>query len=137
MGSSSSRTLGLENKGACDGHTLALAAAELVGVAVAVLAAKPDLGEGSHDAAVGVAEAVDGDGSAECLVDRLVGMERSVGVLEDHLDDLAGFAGTAVGQFAAVDHHGSLGVRDQAGDGAKHGGFAGAGFADQAQRVAG
>ena len=29
------------------------------------------------------------------------------------------------------------GVRDQAGDGAKDGGFAGAGFADQAQRVAG
>ena len=61
MGSSSSRTLRLENKRARDGHALALAAAELVGVAVAVLAAEPDLGEGGHDAALGVAEPVYGD----------------------------------------------------------------------------
>ena len=102
-----------------------------------MLAAKPDLGERGHDAALGVAEAVYGDGSAERLVDRLVRMQRSVGILEDHLDDLSGFARTAVAQFSAVDHHAADGMRDQAGDGAKDGGLAGAGFADQAQRVAG
>jgi hypothetical protein len=36
-----------------------------------VFAAKPNLDEGGHDTAVGVAEAVYGDGSAERLVDRL------------------------------------------------------------------
>jgi len=127
----------LENEGACDRDALALSAAKLMRIAKSVLAAKANLTEGCHDALLGVPKSVYGDGSTQCLIDRMVRMKRSIGILEHHLEGFSRFSGVPVRQCPAVDDHGSFRVRDQARDGTKDGGFAGTGFADQAKCITG
>ena len=125
-----------QDQGAGDGHALALAAGKLVGVAVAVLAAEADFGKHLGDARLAAVQPVDGDRQGEDLVHRLVRVQRAVRILEDHLRHLALRRGAASVHPAAGQRDLAGRIRDQSGDGAQHGGFAGAGFAHQADRLA-
>ena len=82
--------LGLEREGAGDGDALALAAGELVRVAVGVLGGEADLGEELGDALApaGLRQdvGVDHPGLGDDLVDRHARVERLGRVLEHHLD---------------------------------------------------
>ena len=67
----------------------------------------------------------------------LARIERGVGVLEDHLDGARGLQPLALAEVAAVERDVAVRRRDQAHDGERQGGLAAAGFAHQAQALAG
>ena len=131
--------LRLQDHGAGDGDALALAAGELVRVALGGGGVEADLVEDGGDAAGLVAEAVHGEALGDDLRDRHARGERAVGVLEDHLHVAAERA--ELGVLPALDvlaeeDDAALG-RDEAHDGEREGGLAGAGLADDAEGLAG
>ena len=73
VGSSRTTSFGCEDHGAGDGDALALAAGELVRVAVGGGGVEADLVEDRGDAAGLVAEAVDGEALGDDLGDRMRG----------------------------------------------------------------
>ena len=114
-----------DDQGARDGDALALAARELVGVAVDVARGQRDAVEHLLDPLVGLGSgrgAEDAERLAHDLPDRLARVERAVRVLEDVLDRLprlARAAARAVGERLAAqrDQAGAVAVqaRDRAG----------------------
>ena len=131
--------LRLQDHGAGDGDALALAAGELVRVALGGGGVEADLLEDGGDAAGLVAEAVHGEALGDDLRDRHARGERAVGVLEDHLHVAAERA--ELGVLPALDvlaeeDDAALGG-DEAHDGERERGLAGAGLADDAEGLAG
>ena len=70
------------------------------------------------------------------LIDGVAGMERTIGVLEDHLDLAPVGLGTFAPLFDTVDGDFTGPVVDEPGNGAQHGRFARAGFPDQTETFA-
>ncbi len=126
----------LEDQGAGDGDALALAARELVRVAVAEGGPEADLGQEPLDPPVGVAQPVDRHGLAQDAVDRVARVERAVGVLEDHLAELVEGLGPMRRLRRAGDPDGSRPAVVEAGEGPQHGRLARPGLADEAERAA-
>ncbi len=133
---------GFEGEGAGDVDALALAAGELVGVTLEDVGFEADLVEEFSDAGADVMPgeaALDGEGLADDLADAHFGVEGGEGVLEDHLHaaaegaELAGVGGEDVG---GIEGDGAGGGLDEAQEHARDGGFAGAGFADEAEGFA-
>ena len=136
--------IGAECEGAGDADALALAAGEFVGVAVG-----GGLGEADHVEEFGDAAGAFGAGEAAFDVERFgdgvadahAGVEGAVGVLEDELEAVAD-GGEVLGSVGAGDglvEEGDVtgGGGDEADEEAAGGGFAGAGFADEAEGFAG
>ena len=78
---------GLSGEGAGDGDALALAAGEFVREAELEVRAEPDEVKQFGGAALGVGDAVDLHRLGDLLADDVAWVERSVGVLEDHLGE--------------------------------------------------
>jgi hypothetical protein len=125
------------------GHAdaLALAAGELGRVAVVVLGVEPDqLHQLLHPASArrSGADPIDGQRVADDRADPPVGVERPVGVLEDHLE-LAPVGpqlpAGKVGDVMPVEDHPAGGERVQAGGAARQRGLAAAGLPHQAESL--
>jgi hypothetical protein len=123
-------------------HALALAAGELGRVAIVVLGVEPDQLHQLLDPASARRpgrDPVDGQRVADDGADAPVGVERPVGVLEDHLElapvgpELPARQG---GDVVPVEDHPAGGEGVQAGGAAGQGGLAAAGLADQAEGLA-
>ena len=134
---------GFERDGAGDINALALAARELVGEAGEDVGLESYFAHQFREARADVifAEAaLDGEGFGDDFADAHSGVEGGEGVLEDHLHapaELAQVAAAGGEDICAIEQHGAGGGFDQAQQHAGYGGFAGAGFADQAERFAG
>src|SRR5262249_17485931 len=81
--------------------------------------------------------AVDAEWIGQRAPYRLARVERGVRVLEDHLDGTRGLEPLTLGEVAAVERDMAARRRDQAHDGERPRGLAPAGFADEAQALAG
>src|SRR5690606_24022432 len=92
-----------EHQSPGDGDTLALAARKLVRVAVAKAAAEADLLEHFVDTPVDIVEAVDLQRFGQDVGYAVLGMERAVGVLEDHLHLAAPGEAVGTGKGFAID----------------------------------
>ncbi len=137
-----------QGEGAGDVDALALAAGELMRIAreggfvqadfrKQLYGAGAARGAGAIDAG---GLAVDGEGLGEDVEDLHAGVERGVGVLEDGLHlaaERVHLAAGGAGELDAVDTDGAGGGRDEAEDHARNGGFARAGFADEAEGFSG
>ena len=127
---------GAQDQGAGDGDALALAAAELVGVAVGHVGGEADAAEDGEDAVIHVALALGAQGEGDDVADALAGVERGVGVLEDRLDQAG--AGATVERVEALTGDGDAAAVgwDQAEDQAGQGALAAAALADNAHDAA-
>ena len=85
---------------------------------------------------VDIRHVMDHQGLAQDVVDRLAGMQRSIGVLEDELQQPPLGPAAPPGGRPAVDLEARTGGRHEAGDRLQHGGFARAGLADDAEGFA-
>ena len=95
---------GFDRQGAGDADALALAAAELMGIAVVVIVAQTDLVQQfHHPVALGFAlgELVDLQALADDVADPHARVERGVGILKDDLHLAPGLAQLALGQATA------------------------------------
>ena len=132
----------VERQGAGDGNALALAAAELVREVVHLRRAQADLREDLGGAGIGLGtagNAVDQQGLADDGARRHARVERAERVLEDHLHLAAEGAHLRLGELRyvrAAEADGAGGGFHQAHHGARHGGLAAAGFADEAEGLA-
>ena len=135
--------LGLQDQGAGDADALALAARELVRVAVGVLGAEADLGHHVHDAGLDlglVPHAVQAQRIGQRPAHGLARVERGVRVLEDHLHrarHLHAIGRRVAGDLLAADMDAAFGRQQQAHDGECERGLAAARFAHQPQALAG
>jgi hypothetical protein len=136
----------LEGEGAGDVDALTLAAGELVGEAGEDVRGEAyvlhEFVEAGADLIAGEA-ALDGERLGDDLTDAHAGIERAVGVLEDHLDAAAKDAEVALAGgeevvFLVWAVEGDLagGGLDEAQEEAGYGALAGAGFADEAESFA-
>ena len=133
--------LGLDGERAGDGDALALAAGELVRVAVRVGGVEADGAHQGADALLAFgarAHAVDLGALGDDLAHGHARVERGIGVLEDHLHPAGeGAAGAAGGGDRGVlEDDLAGGGRVDAHDGAAEGGLAAAGLADEAEGLA-
>ena len=134
--------LRLEGERAGDGDALALATGEFMRIFLHETRGEADGAHEGSDAGVdvgGAAHAVDEERLGECIENSHTRVQRSVGVLEDHLEiatrgeDVGGVTG---GEILAGENHGAAGGGDELENGAGEGGFAAAGFADEAEDFA-
>ena len=135
--------LGPQRERAGDPDPLALAAGELVRVAVVVLRVEPDqlqqFLDGGLDA-ISVLTFCSRSGAPMIPPDGVPRVQRRVRVLEDHLDVAAQRAHLAhgqVGDVMSVEHDPPAGRLQQPGEQPPGRGLAAAGLADQAQRLPG
>ena len=134
--------LRLGDQGARDGDALPLAARELVGIAACIAGIEAHVVEDDRDAvanraAVEIEEHFQGPG--ENGADLCPRIERRVGILKDVLDAaqlIAGSLARQSGQGLPLEPDAAGPRADEAADGAGHGGFSAAGFADQCDRLA-
>ena len=134
--------LRVQRQRAGDADALALAAGELVGVAVVVLGVEAhDLQQllDAREHLVLRDDLVHLEGRTHDRADRVTRVQRGVGVLEDHLHVAAQRLHLLVGelgQVVALEHHRAAGRLVEPGDQATGRRLAAAGLADQAQRAA-
>jgi len=135
---------GLEGERTGDADALALAAGELVGVAVdggaSEAAALEEFADLGAEMVFAFDEFVNDEGLADDGADAHAWVQGAAGVLEDDLHLTAEFAeGRAAGgvDVLAVEGDGSRGGGDEAEDGASDGGLAAAGLADEAECFSG
>ena len=138
--------LRVHRQGAGDADTLALAAGELVGIAVGVLAVQADALQQGDDLVVAVlgvvAQVMDVDALAHNITDGHTGVQAGIRILKDDLHaaavgqhvhrDLLFF----IKQHLAIVDDGAVGGLVQAQQGTAGGGLTAAGLADQAQGLA-
>ena len=137
--------LGVHDEGTGDAHTLALAARELMGVALGVLRGQTDLGQNGLDLGAALLliliHVVDVQSLADDVLHLFAGVQGGHGVLEDHLHLSAQGAVLAVVQLAAdilpVKGDLACGGVVQPDDAAADGGLARAGLAHQTVRFTG
>ena len=130
--------LGVEGEGAGDGDALTLSAGELVRVFLHVARGQAHLAHELGDAGGDLGRrtyAVDEQRLGEGREDRHAWIKRGERILEDHLQvaaDAGEIGGGAGGEVFAFKDDGAGGGRDQLHDRATEGGFARAGFSDEA-----
>ena len=137
--------LGVHDEGAGNAHALALAAGELVGIALGVFGGQTHLGQNFLHLLLplgaGGIHMVDVQPLGDDVTHLFAGVEGRHGVLENHLHLGAQMLALAAGQPAAdvlpVKQDGTPGGVVQADDAAADGGLAGAGFAHKAVGLAG
>ena len=133
--------LGLEGEGSGDVDALTLATGELVWVARKGGGVQTDLVEEIFEAggdALRHLNAVDREGFGEDVPDAHARVECGEGILEDNLQaapQAAEVAKVEGEQVGAVVKNSSTGWFDETKEHASDGGFAGAGFTDEAQRL--
>ncbi len=131
-------------KGPGDADALALASAERKRMAAGMIGMEPDgfqeFGDARGTRGTVWGEPVDVEGFADGFTDGEVGIERAVGVLEDHLDLSSAAAQIALGQggqFLPVQADGTFVGFDEAKDGATERGLTAAAFTHESDGLAG
>ena len=133
--------VGIDGQGAGDADTLTLTAGELVGIAGGVLTVQAhmihQLQDALHALLLGLIELMDIQGLTDDVGDGHAGVQRGIGILEDHGGLLAEFLDVGGGlQLFAVIPDLAAGGLIQVQQRAAHGGLAAAGFAYQTQCLA-
>ena len=131
------QNLRLQDERPGDGDALALAAGKLVRIAIAEGGPEADLSKRLLHPRPNLVQAVDGGRLAHDPVHHVPGVERAVGVLEDHLQPLVERLVAPAALGLAGDGDGPGPVLNQARYGAEDRRFAAAGLADQAEGLAG